>query len=162
MLLAVVRSTGRLTRTLSCAFYELVDGGYAIVRQITMVSHGVQSRTWASLIGGARSFESMLAGGVDVLSLSIERWGAERCLSLRMASFGASLLKMLENVWVGVGQARNCEADERIGLHPGGNERKWKVLGFRDERICSGKNEHLILTASLARSSIGCCSLTIL
>lgn len=98
---------------------ELIQGSNAIVRQITMVGQGVQTRTGPSLIGLAWSLPSMFASGVDQLGLSIETWSncAWQRSTPRRSNLGVLLLEILVDVREGVRQACGCEADDCSGLH---------------------------------------------
>jgi len=77
------------------AFDELRDCGDAVVWQVAVIGHGVQARTWASLVIRSRGYERVRAGSINVLSLSIKRRSTVRSLSLLAAGSGACFFELL-------------------------------------------------------------------
>ena len=84
-----------ISLTLSSALNELRNRGNAIVRQVAVVGHSIQTRTWASLIIGAWGYERIRASSIDVLRLSIEGRGAVCSLSLFTTGTGACFFELL-------------------------------------------------------------------
>lgn len=108
------------THTLFGAIDELLDCGDTVVRHVVVVGHGVETRARSSLVGRARCDELVIALVAHVLSRSIKRWNAQRCLPLLIGSGGLCLLaQVLHDAWVGIGEAGKGQGSERGGLHVG-------------------------------------------
>ena len=85
-----------------------------------MVGHGIETRAWSSLVCWTGRDELMIALVAHVLSRSIKRWNAQRCLPLLIGSGGLCLLaQVLHDAWVGIGEAGKGQGSERGGLHVG-------------------------------------------
>jgi hypothetical protein len=81
--------------TLYGTLNELSDSGDAIVRQVAMICHSVQTRTWASLVIRSWGYERIRASRIDVLRFGIEWASTTRGLSLLATGIGTSLFEVL-------------------------------------------------------------------